>query len=320
MNPVKGLGFIWRQKAKISLLISLVIIFTLLLFPLQDLRELVTIKLYEQSGRKVFVLFNTIQIGLFPPYLSVEQIKISTPHLNSSLNLNALKVVPYSDLFVKQEPSGEVILEGLWSGQTRATLRPGKLLENNVKSQKVTLRTDTLNLAEMSSNLGFPVKLQGVATLLAEGDVDPSLVTQPDFNFDLNVKNLVLPASQVPTLMGPLNLPQMGLGPVVVKGRWAGGKIQINQLQFGNSNQDVSGSGTGFLNLNVQNRSGQIFTQTGAYQIDLDFVISRKIEPKLALFLGLLESYKTQVTEGSRYRFKLTGNSFYAPPNFIKSN
>jgi len=316
MSPFALLSLIWGQKAKISLLLFLVSVFTFMLFPLNDLRELVTIKVYEQSGRRIFILFNTINFGIFPPHLSVGELKVSTPQMASSLKANQVTVIPYSDLFIKQSPAGEVIIEGLWSGQTKATLRPGKLLENNVKSQKITFLTEDLNLRELAETLRLPMKFKGTASLNADGQVDPSLVTQPDIDFDLNIKNLELPASQIETMLGPLNLPRIKLGDAKIKGRWAGGRAQIELLQFGKPSDDISGSGKGYITLNVQNHSGRFLPEIGGYQLELDLSISRTIEPQLSLFLSLLDPYKISAPLGNRYRFRLSGSSFQGPPNF----
>jgi hypothetical protein len=280
------------------------------------LRELVTIKVYEQSGQKVFILFNTVNLGLFPPHLSVGELKISAPPLISSIGARQVTVIPYSDLFIKQAPAGEVVIEGLWSGETRATLKPGKLLENNVKSQRISLNTEKLNLKELAEALRMPIRFKGRASLSVNGEFDPSIVTQPDFDFDLQVNNLELPASQIETLLGPLNLPQMRLGEARLKGRWAGGKAQIESLQLSKSPDNIKGSGKGYFNISLQNRSGQIIPEIGSYQLELDLIIGQTLEPQLGLFLSLLEPYKTQSSLGLRYRFKLSGNNFYSPPNF----
>jgi hypothetical protein len=317
MNPLLILKFLWKQKAKAGLLLFLITIFVFLLFPLEDLRDLVSIKVYEQSGQKVFILFNTVNIGLLPPHLSVGELKVSAPPLASSIEARQVTVIPYSDLFIKQVPAGEVVIEGLWSGQTRATLKPGKLLENNIKSQEITLTTEKLNLKELTEALSLPLKFKGQANLSVKGVFDPSFVTQPDFDFDLYVKNLELPASQIETLLGPLNLPQMRLGEARLKGRWAGGKAQIESIRLNKSPDNISGSGKGYFNINLQYRSGQIIPETGSYQLELDLLIGQTLEPQLGLFLSLLEPYKTQASQGgSRYRFKLSGNNFYSPPNF----
>jgi len=316
MRPFAFLSWIWGKKSKLFLLSILVTIFIAFLFPLEDLRDLVTIKVYEQSGQKIFVLFNSVNIGLIPPHISFGELKVSTPHFGSSLSAQKVTLIPFSDLFLKQTLAGEVQIEGLWSGITKASIKPGRLLENNVRSQKVIVSTENLNLNTLSETLKLPIKIIGIAMVSASGEIDPSLVIQPDFDFELNVKSFELPPSLIETMMGPLHLPQMKLGDTKIKGRWAGGKVQIESLQFGQSNNDVSGNGKGYLMLNIQNRGGQIVPEIGGYQMDLDFSIKKSLESQLGLFLSLIDAYKRQTPEGSRFRFRLTGNNFYAPPNF----
>jgi hypothetical protein len=317
MNPFKIFGWLWRKKGYLFLVTNLIIVFFLWLFPLNDLRDFATIKVYEQTGQKVFVLFNSVHIGLFPPQLSFEEVKISTPQLGSTLETKIFKIIPYSDLFIKQLPAGEVQLEGFFSSQTQASIKPGKTLENGSRLHKITLTSDHLNLKELSDKLKLPVKPAGITHLSLQGEIDPSFSLQPDFDFDFSIKNLELPPSQIETLLGPLNLPPMKIGEAKGKGRWSAGKIQIESLQFGKLTQDISGTVKGFVNLSLQNLGGQIRPEISSYQFDIDLIINQSIEPQLGLLLSLLDSYKSKTPEGhSRYRFKSSGQNFYAPPQF----
>jgi hypothetical protein len=316
MKPFSILSWLWAKKSKFFLLTALVTLFTLLFFPLEDLRELVTIKVYEQSGRKIFVLFNTVNLGLIPPHISVGELKVSSPQLGSNISAQKVTLIPFSDLFLKQTPAGEVQIEGLWSGIIKASIKPGRLLENNVRSQKVSFLTEKINLKTLSETVKLPIRILGSANATATGEIDPSLVTQPDLDFEVTVKGFELPPSQVETMMGPLILPHMKLGDAKIKGRWAGGKIQIESLQFGKLDDDIVGTGMGYLMLNIQNQGGQIVPEMGGYQLELDILIKKSLESQLGLFISLIEAYKTQTPDGARFRFRLSGNNLYTPPNF----
>lgn len=320
MKLVTPFAWLYRFKGKIIGLIALVCVFSLLLFPTQDLRDLVTIQVYERSGRSIFVLFNKIHVGIFPPHLSLEDLRVSGRLLPGQLSATKVKLTPFSDVLITQTPAGELLLEGLWSGTTLVRLEPGRTLESGVKSQLLRIQADQVSLSELASLVKLPVKLSGQGQLLASGQIDPSFQSQPDFDFDLQIKELELPSSQVETMMGPLNLPSLKVSNAQIKGRWSAGRIQFERIQLGQLQDELSAEGKGFLGLALQPTGGRLTPSLGGYQFEFDLRVTRDLESRAGLFFVLLDPYKSAITDGSRFRFKISGNNMMAPPNFGPMN
>lgn len=310
--------FFWKYKLKISLFLVLTLLFFLLLFPTRSLRDLVTLEIYQKTGGKVYVLFNRFHISLFPPSFSIENLKITSSQLPQSLELDLVKLSPLKELFLKQEPSGEVELTGLFKGKGKLKVEPGKKLENGNKNHLITLDLEGLRLQELGPFVGFN-QLTGQLKLNSKGHIDPSFLTSPDLDFQMIIKNFEIPPTKVPTQLGPIDLPSLKAQEIEIKGRWSSGKINIEELKFGKINDDLSILGKGYLSYSIENQGNKLISLIGSYQADLDIRVSSQIESQLYLMLGLLDSYKSAISNGSRYKFRLNGVNLRSVPNFSPS-
>lgn len=299
-------------------ILSLVLFFILLLFPMKDLRDLITLQVYERSGRTVFVLFNQLHFSFLPPSIFIEDLELSSPQLPSTLKSKNLKISPFSQLYISQIPAGKVELEGLFSGDLKGQIEKGPLKEN-IKTLNLELLADKINLTELATWLRLPILMNGQAQFDIKGFFDPTFMAmQPDLDINLLIKNLNLPAAKIETQMGPLQLPELGLSQVKGDLRWSAGRLYLTKINLGQNKDQLTGLVTGSLGLNITATApGQFAPVVSDYQIDLDLVVKSKLATQLSLLLIVLDPYKTATADGYRYQVRLQGQNTFTPPNIL---
>ena len=101
-----------------------------------------------------------------------------------------------------------------------------------------------------------------------------------------------------------------------LKGRLAAGKFVIESGKLGNPTDELHGDIKGDLGLTFQNRGGQIVPLLGGYNIDLNLSATPAFKERAKFFLGFLDGYKTELPNGTVYKFKIQAASAGMSPQF----
>lgn len=310
------LRFAMSHKLKYVVFLLAFLFFVPFLFPYSDVGDLVAAQIGKATNNQLFVQFDRLKLALFPSAaVGVENISIESTQF-PAISAQEVEVRPSIGALITQKPSGTLIAKGLFRGDVTVDLKPGKKTgeKGDIQTHLIAIRADSLSLAEINKVAELPVLLRGKLKLNTQGLADPTFTEQPDFDIELTVDQLEIPSSTVNTMMGPLNLPELKLSTVEMKGRLSAGRFLIEKGIIGKTGDEMAGTLKGNMALLIQNRGGPAPIM-GAYNFDVDLNIKKSFQDKAALFLSFLDSYKTPLVDGARYKFKVNGSSPQAPPN-----
>ena len=307
------LKFIFSHKLKYLVMILAALVFVVLMFPFQDVGDSISSFVAKQTNNQVYLNFERLRTSFIPLSVGAEEFTIETPQF-PAISAQDVEITPSMGALISQKPEGTLVAKGLFKGDVEVTVKPGKKTEAGVATHQLSLSAQRLSLAEIHKIAQLPMLLKGKVNLTASGTADPTFGDQPDFDVDLKVEQFELPAGSVETQMGPLNLPELKLSQVEIKGRLSAGRFNIERAVVGKDGDELVGTIKGGINLQIQNR-GRITPVIGAYQFEIDLSVKRSLQDKASLFLSFLENFKTPTADGARYQFKLNATSPQMPPS-----
>lgn len=290
-------------------------IFLFLLFPFDDLGDLVSSQVSKLTDNSIYLRFDKLNMSLFPqPGFQFNQVyieNVNTPPLSAQ----ELTITPSISGLIRKKPYGHVSAVGLFKGNVDLSLGSGSRTESGLERHKVEIKAKKLNLQNLRELVGLPVPVKGQLDIeVKNAQADISFVEQPEADVVLQIHQFELPTSNLPTQMGTLTLPELKLSNVELKGRLSGGKLNTTGF-LGQEGDEIYGTVKVNLGLPIQNLNGLPSARLGAYVIELDIVTKRPFQEKAALFLSFLESYKQTLPDGAQYKLKISGNG----PNAIPS-
>lgn len=302
---------IFNSKFKIFIMILSTVIFLLVLFPMNDLGDLVSSQVARLTHNKVFLQFEELKMSLFPaPGMKVEQVFVETQDLGVSAQ--EIRFAPSVTGLIGQKPYGTVDAKGLFKGDVYVNVSSGGRTENGVERQKVEIKAQRLSLQELPH---LPVVMKGKVNLDSTALVDLTFTEQPDVDVALNISQFELPPSNVNTPMGPLPMPDLKLAAIEIKGRLAGGKLIIENGQIGKEGDELRGTITGNMDLSLMNAGGNINPVLGGYTFNIDLRLKNSFINRASGFLILVDQFKTATPDGAQYKFKVSAASTMVPPS-----
>lgn len=311
----KAIRTIFQSKFKIFVMILSTLVFLLVLFPMNDLGDLVSSQVTRLSGNKVFLQFEELKMSIFPsPGMKVEQVFVEAQGV-PGVSAQEIRFTPSIGGLIAQKPYGSVSAKGLFKGDVQINVKSGTRTETGVERQKVEISAKKLNLQDLREVARLPVMMRGKLDLESVALIDLSFSEQPDMDVNLNISQFELPPSNVMTPMGPLTLPDLKLSTVELKGRLVGGKLIIETGQIGKEGDELRGSITGNMDVTMTNNSGAISPVLGGYTFNVNLRAKRNFQDRAALFLSFIDAYKTAIPEGAEYKFKISAASTLVPPS-----
>lgn len=330
-----ALGYIFRNKMFVAVALGSTLFFFILFFPFSDLSNAVTSAVASATGNQVYLQAESINLHLLP------QPAVSATNLSLETNLPRLeaqwaKVTPsiFSILFslptVIQAARGNpeasralpskiglsVDAEGILGGELSVKLRSGSKSEQGRERSRVSLTLESVGLKDVQEWAGLDVPMTGKADVESDVAYVPSFEEQPEGDYQIEIDKFVLPASNVPTPMGPLAVPTITLAKVVLRGRLVGGNLIIEEGQFGQSNDPLYGRIKGQMAMTLQPMGPNIVPNFGAYNFTVEINANALILRDLSIAFILLDSAKESAPGGgAKYLFRATGQGLGPPPS-----
>lgn len=300
---------------KFFLFLFFTVVFVLVLFPLDDLGDLVSSQVAKLTHDSIYVRFDKMGISIVPqPGMQLKQVYIETATL-APLSAQELTLSPSIPGLLQQKPFGHFSARGFLKGGVDVRVGSGKRSDNGVERYGLDINLANFSLPEIRRILNLSVPLRGQISLdLANGQVDPTFTEQPETDILLKVDRFELPNSNLQTPMGPVNLPELKLGQISLKGRLSSGRLVITEGLIGREGDELTGTIKGNLGLTMVAQSGTLIPVLGSYSVDLDLKVKKSFLDKAAFFLSLLERYKTPTADGAQYRMKLSAANLMGPP------
>lgn len=316
MDKIRQLLKIIKEgKGKIFIMLFASLVSLFLLFPFDDLSDLISSQVSKLTNNSVYLQFEKLRLSLIPqPGLEMTQVYVESPQ-TPAISVNELEIAPSISGLIQQKPYGSISAKGLLKGNVSIQLKKGTKTENGIERQRIEVSAKEISLSDLRAMANLPVLLKGQINLETVAQADLTFQEQPDVDLDLIVNKFELPPSNVNTPMGPLTLPDLKLSTVELKGRLAAGRFIIETGTIGKPGDELFGTIKGNIALNIINRGGTFGHQIGAYNFEIDLKAKKPFQERAALFLSFIDGYKTPTSEGAQYKFKVSATNPMMPPN-----
>ncbi|MFV8258448.1 type II secretion system protein GspN [Bdellovibrio bacteriovorus] len=309
------LKLIRESKGKIFVMVVSALVFAFMLFPFDDLSDLISSQVSRLSNNSVYVQFEKLKMSLFPqPGVKMDQVYIESIR-TPAISATELVITPSVRGLIQQKPYGHVSAKGLLKGDVDVQVGKGSKTENGAERHKIEVSAKKISLHDLREMANLPILLKGQLNLESTALADLTFQEQPDIEMNLSINQFELPPSNVNTPMGPLTLPDLKLSTVELKGRLAAGQFVIETGTIGKPGDELYGTIKGKIGLTIVNRGNSFGHQIGAYNIEVDLKTKRSFQERAALFLTFIDGYKTPTSEGSQYKFKVSASNPMMPPS-----
>ena len=303
------------QKFKIFSYVMLTLFFAMALFPYSDLSDYVTSKVAQLTQNKVYLRFDDMTIRWFPtPAIKMEKVSVETaavPRIQSE----EMTIAPSLASLLSFKLGASIEASGLWDGEVQLTVKNGPKTENGTPTQVFKINSSAVSLQQFGKFMKSSVPMKGQLDMNLKVGVDPTYVVQPDGDVEIQIKGFQVIAANIPTPMGPINIPDVRVSELSLNGRISDGRLIVEESKLEKKGDDIHGTIKGNFGLRFQPEGGMFTVLPGAYNSDVDLVISKALSDKLGVLLILLDAYKRADSDGIRYAVRLQGNTFFGPPN-----
>lgn len=314
--------FLKNNFGKFVLGLFLVVLFLYILFPFSDLNDLVSAQVSKLTQNRVFLQFDDLHINPVTASISLDKVFVETPQV-SSITVEELSASPSIASLIQGKPGGHVHAQGFLKGDLKISLSPtaaskteGKEGAASVK-YNVDLSAQNLSLKELKDMMNLSLPLKGQLNLSTQAVADITFAEQPEGEVSLSINKFELPPSGISLAdMGRVNLPEIKLGQIELKGKLANGKFVIETGKVGTTKDDFYGEVKGELGLTLQNMGGQVVPLIGAYSISLDLKANNAFKERAKFFLSFLDGYKRDLPDGAQYKFRIQAQAMGLPPQF----
>lgn len=311
----KALAALWKQFKKIRFPLVVFVISTLLffivLFPLNDLGDLISAQVSKASRNQVYFQFDDLNLSIMPPGLKMNNVYIETLQI-SALKARDVTVRPSVSGLMRGKPYGFIEASGLLRGDVSLNVSPGTPTDKGVERAQIDLTAQKVSLKDLRSLLGLPFFLEGDLNVQTTTLADLTFQEQPDMELSFVLNRFALPPSTINTMMGPFTLPDIKLKQVDLKGRLSNGSFLIQKGEIGKPGDEVQATLKGQIQLSLRNVNGQIVPVMGSYNLDIDLKTQKSFHDKVNVFLSFIQSHQK---EPGHYRFKISSPNINLPPS-----
>lgn len=307
------------SKGKLFVMVLSSLLFIFILFPFDDLSDLISSQVSKLTNNSLYVQFDRLKMSLFPtPGVRMDQVYIESIRM-PSLSAEQLVITPSISGLIQQKPYGQISAKGFLKGDVELQMGKGTRTENGIERQKIEISAKKVALNDLRALGNLPIMLKGQVSIESTALADLTFQEQPDVDLNLTISSFELPPSNVNTPMGPLTLPDLKLSTVELKGRLAAGRFIIETGTIGKPGDELYGTIKGNIGITIINQGGRFGQQIGAYNFEIDLKAKKSFQDRAALFLSFIDGYKTPTAEGAQFKFKVSATNPMMPPSIGSS-
>jgi type II secretion system protein N len=317
MEVVKLLAsWIAQHKGKIGLTMMAFLAFLVILFPFDDLSDLVSREVAKATQNRVFIQFDKVELSLLQGAgIALQNVIVETGNL-PAIKAQELKLTPSITGLITGSPAGQVDAAGLMGGDVAASLSSGGLSEKGNDRKKLDFKAENLNLEDLRKLGNVPVALQGKLNLSTQALADLTFTEQPEADVQLSIKDFVVPPANIRTAIDTIGISGFKLQGIDLKGRLADGLFLIEDGRIGKEGDEIKGTVKGRMGLQLNNQNGKISQVLGGYNLEIDLIVKKSFQEREKLLLFLLEAYKQPAgPDADRYAVKISANNPFLPPS-----
>lgn len=294
------------------------VFFSIVLFPFDDLGDLVTEKIATGTQNQVFLHFDHLGISFFPPSLKMKNVVVDTPFL-PSLRAGSINLAPALGRLITFKRGVSVQAEDLFKGDYSGSF--GEVSKDNRDMVEFNTSFRGVDLRALTQFFESPWEISGAADLYVErGLIDPEMVEQPKFEVEMRGEKVALPntlPSNIPFLGGML-LPTMRFSEVSLKGRMINREMVIDLGVLGGENDPFRAKIKGKLEVEFRRGPGGIVPIMGGYDLSINLEMDRNFEAdfqkRLPIAYDPLTKYKSVTGRGSRFALRVKSPNTYSIP------
>ncbi len=306
------------HKMKIVFAFMSFAFFLIVLFPFDDLSDLVTEKVAHATQNQVFLRFEHLGLAFFPPSLKMDKVEVDTPFL-PTLKASTMTLAPSIARLLAFSPGASFSASNLFKGALSGNVGTKTIKERQKIDFDVSYRKFDLLSAGDFFNLTWPIK--GEVTVQTSGNLQPEFTDQPEAEMSVTIDNLILPntlPANIP-FVGGTQIPQINFSDVKLSGRLVGGEFVIENGTFGQDKDPFHGVVKGKMQVQFVRVGNQVVPQFGQYEFRIDLNMDRafesELQKRLLIVYDQIGRFKTATGKGGRYLMRVAGSNFMNPPN-----
>jgi len=310
-----------QNKSKILILILSTIVFIFILFPFDELGDLVSSQVAKMTGNQLSIQFDRMSLNLFPIGVQFGNVHVD-PANAPSLSADELGVHPSIAGLISQKPYGSISADGFLKGNLNVKVSSAPKTEKGTERHRLEISAKKISLNQIRQMANLPVNLKGSMNIDTTAMADLALIEQPEVSeLSLSINQFELPSGSINMNGFEVTIPGLKLSQLELKGRMNEGKFYIESSQIGKPGDEVVGQVKGTWNIEFINAGGRPMPRFGAYDLQLDLKLKKSFQEKASSYLLFVDNFKKPMADGSaQYKIKLVGVDMIAPPRMIPIN
>lgn len=298
-----------NHKGKFFLMLASAVIFIFVLFPFNDLGDLVTTQVAKLTQNQVYVQFEGMSMQAVPtPGVDLTKVYVETQGF-PPLKADEIVFTPSIFSLFSQKPAGTINAKGFLRGDLTASLGSGPKSDSGVERQKLVLSAKSLALQDIKDLANLPLLMRGNVSIESTALADLTFTEQPDVDLVLRIEKFELPTGNIETALGPVTVPELKLSSVQLKGRLSAGRFNIEEGIIGREGDELRGTIKGGIGLTLSNQGGRITPIIGGYNFDVNLNLKKNFYDKANFLFAYVDQFKSPTADGVRYAFKLSAPS-----------
>lgn len=308
-----------KNKKFIFLFFTAFLISLIIAFPFNEMNDFVTTQISKATDGKVFLQFDKFHFNPIKSEVGLEQLEVEAGSI-PKISASALLIRPAISALFTQKPYGELEAQELWNGRVLLKSSGGKRSENGAERQQINMTIEQMSLSPLKDFIKLPFDIKGRLQADLSSQTDLTFSEQPEAEINSTIQNLELSNLLFDFQGMSLQLPDLNLKVVDLKGRLTGGRLFIDSLKLGQEPNDIQGQIKGDIMFNIQSHNGALIPQLGAYNFQVELKVKTQFLKSIEVIDLMIGTYKQTTNSGATYKFKVSGDSFQNVPQFTRLN
>ncbi|MCB0371120.1 MAG: hypothetical protein KDD45_17300, partial [Bdellovibrionales bacterium] len=188
---------VFKNIGKIIFVLVVAVIFTVFLFPLNELSDLASQNVSKYTNNQYYLDFDTLKLNLLSDLgVQLGNVYVETPR-TAPLTFKQFIAMPSLSAILYAKPQGTIKLKGLFKGDVE--IKVSKHKEDNPNETKIernliSVQANRLSLADLKNFLVLPVNMSGSMSLSSQIIANLEMQQTPEIqDLTINIKNFDMP-------------------------------------------------------------------------------------------------------------------------------
>lgn len=294
------------------------ILFTILTFPTNDLRHVISAKIAQATQNRVQVQFDKIAIHLLPkPSLYLEKVQVDTLTMDS-LKMDDLSIAPSILGLITFKPGVNLSSNDFFSGNLELSARQGSKTAKEVTKQVVEVQIEKLKSTEVLEFFQKNFPIQTLLNLKLNADIDPSFQEGIDGSLQASTDRISIRPFSIPGEFGAIDIPKTQISSLQLSADVKKNNIKITDAQLGKAGDTIYGSLSGDAKIKMLATPAGPKLASASYDLVLNLSIQKSFLNQL-VFKPIIEGFLSPKNANeSLLKLRISANRLGGPPNIQK--